>query len=589
MASLSLYVRACRDLDHVPAAAIVDALSVSPEDGATEHPITLSNAALSSSDVAALAHALRLCAPTTLDLSGNEIDADAAGDVAEALVSLRAAAPGHRRRRVKTISLARNPGMGDAGAAIIATRLLCNAACAASLESLDLSECDIGDAGCVRLADALAADVGLSSRRLSALRLNGNAIGDAGADAIACALCGAGASTVPLHLAELSLSDNAIGDEGASAIARAISSGRCRSLQTLELAMNRITGMGVDALLEAVFAPSGGGADGALAAGTGMRHLDVSGSPLTLLGAGLVAAALQQQQQQHNAEEGTAATRVVDLLLGDAACDAAQSTVAEAIERATSAVASGAVMRVALGRIHLGEQTRKGGAPAARSTARTFQEQALALAQVSPILLAEQALALAQDSPSLLALAAAVTPAQQEQQHPRLCRLSSPAGPAAEAPTATAIDPLANLMKLLSAGETPLASSALLGALKPLGQQLRGLENQVEALRRERDVERQRSQALELRMEVRRRSSLGPPSLSLSLSPSLLTPPPATLSPLSQTPIGARAYCNEKRGRQRDRLNSGNRAQACDTSKAGGTHDGACRKTNVEDRGRCDG
>ena len=571
MASLSLYVRACRDLDHVPAAAIVDALSVSPEDGATEHPITLSNAALSSSDVAALAHALRLCAPTTLDLSGNEIDADAAGDVAEALVSLRAAAPGHRRRRVKTISLARNPGMGDAGAAIIATRLLCNAACAASLESLDLSECDIGDAGCVRLADALAADVGLSSRRLSALRLNGNAIGDAGADAIACALCGAGASTVPLHLAELSLSDNAIGDEGASAIARAISSGRCRSLQTLELAMNRITGMGVDALLEAVFAPSGGGADGALAAGTGMRHLDVSGSPLTLLGAGLVAAALQQQ---HNAEEGTAATRVVDLLLGDAACDAAQSTVAEAIERATSAVASGAVMRVALGRIHLGEQTRKGGAPAARSTARTFQEQALALAQ---------------DSPSLLALAAAVTPAQQEQQHPRLCRLSSPAGPAAEAPTATAIDPLANLMKLLSAGETPLASSALLGALKPLGQQLRGLENQVEALRRERDVERQRSQALELRMEVRRRSSLGPPSLSFSLSPSLLTPPPATLSPLSQTPIGARAYCNEKRGRQRDRLNSGNRAQACDTSKAGGTHDGACRKTNVEDRGRCDG
>jgi hypothetical protein len=235
------YVTACRDADHPPVRAIVSTLSaLGAGDPRRGREVELLDAGLTPSDAAALAHALRLCAPITLDLSGNALDADAARDVVGALVSLRAVAPGHARRRVKRLALARNAAVGDDGASAVASRLLLNVACAAALEHLDLRGCGIGDVGCTCVADALAKDLGLSSRRLAVLLLDDNVIGDIGAAAIARALSGESSdvATVPLAIVDLGLGGNGIGDDGAVALAGALASGRAGALQSVALGRN---------------------------------------------------------------------------------------------------------------------------------------------------------------------------------------------------------------------------------------------------------------------------------------------------------------------------------------------------------------
>ena len=497
------YVTACRDADHPPVHAIVSTLSaLGVGDQRRDKEIALVDAGLSPSDVAALAHALRLCAPTTLDLSGNTLDADAARDVVGALATLRAIAPGHARRRVKRLALARNAAVGDGGAGAVASCLLLNVACAATLERLDLRGCGIGDAGCACVADALAKDLGLSSRRLDVLLLDDNVIGDVGAAAIARALSGEsrGATTVPLALVELGLCGNSITDEGAMVLAAALASGRAGALQSVAVGQNAFGARGVDALLAAV-----------LAEGTGrnVRKLEASGAPLTLLGAGLIAAALQRAHSRY----GGGATRVVDLCVGDAVSEAARAVVTEGIARASAAAVGGARLHVAISRLRIGLQVEVIAYPYRRddgSAVRMYEApktpRARADAPGPPAVKA---------TPQLERLTEQIGSSDARSERARSGSGGGARGGggiargAAGGGRSDATDPT-----VLDASSAGGGNGAIVVALRSLLAKVSVLESVVESLQLERNAERQHSGALELRVQV---SHLLSSSLSLSV------------------------------------------------------------------------
>ncbi|CAF0846280.1 unnamed protein product [Adineta ricciae] len=124
---------------------------------------------------------------TTLDLQGNQIRAQGAGDLAQALLS---------NKTLTTLNLGMNE-IGDQGAGDLANALLSNK----TLTTLDLGGNEIGDQGAGDLAKAL-----LSNKTLTTLDLGYNQIGDQGAGDLAKALLS------NKTLTNLKLGSNQIGD-----------------------------------------------------------------------------------------------------------------------------------------------------------------------------------------------------------------------------------------------------------------------------------------------------------------------------------------------------------------------------------------
>lgn len=93
------------------------------------------------------------------------------------------------------------------------------------MEELDLSSCDVGDAGAEALALALVSNPGCLSR----LNLSNNKITDAGSKALGRALVDA-AFTSPTIFEEIILDNNDIGDDGAAALAEALACGAVKSI-----------------------------------------------------------------------------------------------------------------------------------------------------------------------------------------------------------------------------------------------------------------------------------------------------------------------------------------------------------------------
>lgn len=104
---------------------------------------------------------------------------------------------------------------------------------------LELTGCDIGDKGCVAVADAV-----VQNRALTALDLGQNQIGAAGAKALSDAL------RQGCSLTELDLYTNVVGDSGAAALACALPFSH--SLASLNLCRNRLCDAGALALAEAL-------------------------------------------------------------------------------------------------------------------------------------------------------------------------------------------------------------------------------------------------------------------------------------------------------------------------------------------------
>ena len=139
------------------------------------------------------------------------------------------------------------------------------------LDTLDLSACDVGDAGAEALAIALESSPGMCIRHLD---LSNNKISDVGASAIAQALLSCGADGVTLESLDLS-GNKDIRDQSAIALAEAVGNGflSCIRLRSCHIL-----------------------ADGAAAFGKALNHLamskttspqnlhiDLSGNPLGIL------------------------------------------------------------------------------------------------------------------------------------------------------------------------------------------------------------------------------------------------------------------------------------------------------------------
>merc|ERR1712137_948815 len=105
---------------------------------------------------------------------------------------------------------------------------------------LDIMNCSVGDWGCKVIASAWMT----ATNKLTHLFLDGNQIGQSGAEVIANAL------STNFTLTDLSLTFNKIGDRGAEAIASALST-NC-TLSTLGLAENEIGDPGAEALASAL-------------------------------------------------------------------------------------------------------------------------------------------------------------------------------------------------------------------------------------------------------------------------------------------------------------------------------------------------
>eukprot|EP00953_Heterococcus_sp_UTEX-ZZ885_P028217 15058-Heterococcus_DN1.PRE.3 len=167
---------------------------------------------------------------STLSLRHNHITAAGARAI---FTHLRTAAD-----RLSELVLDYNP-IGDAGVQPLPALLKDSSN--GQLESLSLRYCGITSAGCRSISSALTkAQVKGSDRGVRHLSLAGNAIGDAGAKAIAAAL------KLNVSLEELDLTGCSIGAEGCSAIAEALLSNT--NLKHLILDYNNIGSAGAAAL-----------------------------------------------------------------------------------------------------------------------------------------------------------------------------------------------------------------------------------------------------------------------------------------------------------------------------------------------------
>ena len=127
-----------------------------------------------------------------------------------------------QRRSLRSLYLGSNGAIGDAGAAALAAALrTAPQSTEPVLEVLDLSACDISDAGCEALAMAIRDNPGCVQK----LDISNNRITDDGAVSLALAASGTGV------LASIDLSNNKeITDRGAAALATAIERGAIKSL-----------------------------------------------------------------------------------------------------------------------------------------------------------------------------------------------------------------------------------------------------------------------------------------------------------------------------------------------------------------------
>jgi hypothetical protein len=166
--------------------------------------LRLSFPRLSSAGATAFAHALGSSRLVELDLSGcGGVSAAGAAAIAGALRAPRSSPCALSRLRLDGC------GVGDAGAEALAFALL------SSIKLLDLRNCGITDRGAAALARALA-----RGALLSDLLLSGNAVGDAGAAALAAGvLARSGALGGPLAL---ELRNARIGGQGVIAFAGAL-------------------------------------------------------------------------------------------------------------------------------------------------------------------------------------------------------------------------------------------------------------------------------------------------------------------------------------------------------------------------------
>merc|ERR1712137_1429828 len=101
---------------------------------------------------------------------------------------------------------------------------------------LDIMNCSVGDWGCKVIASAWMT----ATNKLTHLFLDGNQIGQSGAEAIASAL------STNCTLSTLGLAENEIGDPGAEALASALST-TC-PLTSLFLAENKIGNRGAEVI-----------------------------------------------------------------------------------------------------------------------------------------------------------------------------------------------------------------------------------------------------------------------------------------------------------------------------------------------------
>ena len=167
---------------------------------------------------------------------------------------------------MQTLNLAEH-ALGDAGATQLADALRANT----SLQTLYLCANSIGEAGATQLADALRTNTSVKE-----LYLGGNSIGDAGATQLADALR-ANTSVKLLYL-----SDNSIGDAGATQLANALRTNSRSGLVWLRLDDNKSIGeAGATQLADA------------LRTNTSVKTLGLSGCKIGEVGARQLADALR--------------------------------------------------------------------------------------------------------------------------------------------------------------------------------------------------------------------------------------------------------------------------------------------------------
>jgi hypothetical protein len=242
-----------------------------------------------------------------------------------------------------------------------------------------------------------------------------------------------------------------------------------------------------------------------------VRSLEASGAPLTLLGAGLVAAALQRVYPRF----GGGATRVLDLCVGDAVSDSARATVTEGIASASAAAAGGARLHVAIRRLRIGADAEVSAYPYRRddgSVVRMYEAPITSRARADAPRAAKPIPSLLPVSdPAPIRDARAVGAGRARGGGGRSGRGASQGG--------EGVGPsgIASAGGLAAAAAAAGADGALADALRSLFAKVSTLEVRVESLQGERNADRQRSKALELRVQVRR--ALARVARSLSRAP----------------------------------------------------------------------
>ena len=196
----------------------------------------------------------------------------------------------------------------DAAAAAAALRdgLLHAAGCGSRLDMLNISSCELGDAGAVELAAALA-----GGARVGELLLAGNGITDAGAVALADAI----ALQKPQHLLRLDFSGNKFGEAGMAALARAVCAPGTALLRLNLRNLETCGDAGAAALAPALAARS-----------CSLAELLLNGCSVGARGAAALAAALLER-----ASSGTTSARLRLDLSDNALGDAGAGAIAQAL------------------------------------------------------------------------------------------------------------------------------------------------------------------------------------------------------------------------------------------------------------------
>ena len=158
-------------------------------------------------------------------------------DGAEAVAAGLAENQRNHGNHIKLFQVAK-AGTGNAGGTALARALKDHA----ELRTIDLRGNELGDETMLALAETLGST---TSKRLEVLRLDDNAIGDAGAGALAAALKPA------VQLETLILNDNKIGDAGVVALADALTGDGGLAPLTIRLENNQFGDEGIRALAAA--------------------------------------------------------------------------------------------------------------------------------------------------------------------------------------------------------------------------------------------------------------------------------------------------------------------------------------------------